>query len=62
MLIYGWPTCLVLGVMLTVIKLVSGEILRKMKSEWKVFDLVLMNKIMTNETAEPEEDRYDQHI
>jgi hypothetical protein len=48
--------------MLTVTKLVSCEILRKVKSERKVFDLVLMNKIMTNETAEPEEDQYDQHI
>jgi len=48
--------------MLTVTKLINCEILRKVKSERKVFDLVLMNKIMTNETAEPEEDQYDQHI
>jgi hypothetical protein len=48
--------------MLTVIKLVSREILRKVKRERQIFYLVLMNKIMTNETEEPEEDQYDQHI
>jgi hypothetical protein len=48
--------------MLIVIKRVSCEILRKVTSEQKVFDLVLMSKIMTNKTAEPEEDQYDQHI